>query len=382
VKIAVSGGGTGGHVYPALTVVDLMLEDRDSGLSLPTVTPSDVLWIGSRGGIEENLIKRAGIEFVGLAAGGLRGVGLPVKVRNTLRLAGSVRRGQTILAQFKPDVVLVTGGYACVAVTIAAWLQRMPVVIYLPDIVPGLAIRTLSRLATKVIVTSEESYHFFRREKVVVSGYPVRPEIYRMDRTRAREMMGLDPREKTLLVFGGSRGARSINRALVAGLRELLEACQVVHISGRLDAAWVAGAAKSLPEHLRASYHHYDYLHDMPRALLAADLAVARAGAATLGEFPAAGLPAILVPYPYSGQFQDPNAAYMAASGAAEVLRDAELGEKLIPTVLRLLADEEALANMRESAKAMDRPDAAQAIAEQLWLVARKRAAEGTETQP
>ncbi|MGD9315292.1 MAG: undecaprenyldiphospho-muramoylpentapeptide beta-N-acetylglucosaminyltransferase [Anaerolineae bacterium] len=373
-KLVVSGGGTGGHVYPALTVINTLCEPKPAGTALPTLTLADLRWIGSRGGIEEDLVERAGIQFIGLAAGGLRGMGFLVKIRNTLRILGSVGRARAALVKFEPDAVLVTGGYACVAVTLAAWLQWIPVVIYLPDIVPGLAIRFLSRFAAKVTVTSEESYHFFKREKVVVTGYPVRPDIYDLDRDSARRGLGLDSDSKTLLVFGGSRGARSINQALVAGLRELLPACQIVHVSGRLDADWVAGMAKSLPEALRGRYHHYAYLHDMPQALAAADLAVSRAGAATMGEFPAARLPAILVPYPHSGQHQDPNAAYMARNGAAEVLADSELEGRLVPKVLALLRDEEMLAEMRESAHAMARPDAAEAIAGQLWFSARQRA--------
>jgi UDP-N-acetylglucosamine--N-acetylmuramyl-(pentapeptide) pyrophosphoryl-undecaprenol N-acetylglucosamine transferase len=243
-------------------------------------------------------------------------------------------------------------------------------VIYLPDIVPGQAIRFLSRFASKIAVTSEESYQHLRREKVVVTGYPVRSEIYSLDKMQAMEALGLDPEMKTLLIFGGSRGARSINKALVSGLRELLPLYQIIHISGRLDAEWVAGVARSLPEDLRARYHHHAFLHAMPQALVAADLAVARAGAATLGEFPAVGLPAVLIPYPYSGQHQEPNAKYMARHGAAEMLPDSALEEKLLPTILRLLRDGEKLAGMRESALAMARPEAAEAIAEQIWRAA------------
>ncbi len=376
-RLVVSGGGTGGGVYPALTVVELLLSPRPEGGALPSLVPDDVLWIGSRDGIEEELVRRAGIPFVGLAAGGLRGMALLVTARNATRIAGSVGQARRLLLKFRPDVVLVTGGYACVAVTLAARTLPVPVLIYLPDIVPGLAIRWLSRFAWRVAVTSEESYHYLPFKKVVVTGYPVRPEIFALDRAQARQALGLDPEARTLLVFGGSRGARSINQALVAGLRELLPVCQVVHISGRLDAGWVAGAARSLPEGLRARYHHFDYLHQMPQALVAADLAVARAGAATLGEFPAAGLPAVLVPYPYSGQHQQPNADYMARHGAACVLSDADLGKKLVPTVLALLNDQEALAAMRESARAMARPDAAAAIAGQLGLAAGRAEQEG-----
>ena len=360
-------------MYPGLTVIRALLDPKQAGSALPTLKPADLLWLGSRGGIEADLVKHAGIEFVGLSAGGLRGMGILVKVRNALRIIGSVGRARCILSEFEPDVVLVTGGYACVAVTLAAWLKNIPVVIYLPDIVPGQAIRFLARFAARVTVTSEESYHYFRREKVVVTGYPVRPEIYSLDRATARQELGIDSDEKLLLAFGGSRGSRSINQALVAGLRDLLPACQIVHVSGRLDADWVAGAAKKLPEELRERYHHYSYLHDMAKALVASDLVVSRAGAATLGEFPAAKLPSLLVPYPHSGQHQDPNAAYMVRNGAARSLPDADLKEKLVPLILNLLGDTAALADMRESANAMARLDAAEAIAEELWTLARRR---------
>ena len=360
-------------MYPGLTVAQVLLDRKPAGSALPTLEPADLLWIGSRGGIEGELVERADLKFVGLAAGGLRGMGIRAKVRNALRILGSVGRARGILSEFKPDVILVTGGYACVAVTLAAWLMNIPVVIYLPDIEPGQAIRFLSRFASKVTVTSEDSYHYFRREKVVVTGYPVRPEIHSMDREAARQELEIGPNEKLLLVFGGSRGSRSINQALVAGLRDLLPVCEVLHVSGTLDADWVAGAAKKLPERLRGRYHHYPYLHEMPRALVAADLVVSRAGAATMGEFPAARLPAVLVPYPYSGGHQRPNAAYMVRNGAAISMPDADLKEKLVPVLLDMLGDTAGLAGMRESANAMARPDAAEAIAEQLWALARRR---------
>ncbi len=372
-KLIVSGGGTGGHVYPALTVVELLLQPRQPGDGLPAVAREEVLWIGTRNGMEEELIKRAGLPFVGLAAGGLRGMGLLVKARNSLLILGSVRRARRILAELKPDVVLVTGGYASVAVTLAAWLQHVPVAIYLPDIVPGQAIRYLGRLATRVLTTSERSYSYFRRDKVVVTGYPVRPEIYDLEQAQARQALELDPETRTLLVFGGSRGARSINRALVAGLRDILPLCQVIHVTGRLDTDWVTSTTRRLPAELLARYHPFPYLHDMPLALVAADLAVARAGAATLGEFPAAALPAILVPYPYSGQHQLPNAQYLAEGGAANVIDDAALDKELVPLVLHLLQNEETLTSMRDAGRAMARPDAAEAIGRQLWLVARER---------
>jgi UDP-N-acetylglucosamine--N-acetylmuramyl-(pentapeptide) pyrophosphoryl-undecaprenol N-acetylglucosamine transferase len=348
--------------------VEPLLSARRQNTSLPTLTAADLLWIGSQGGMEEDLVTRAGLPYVGLAAGGLRGKGVLDRIRNTARIATSVGKARGILARFEAGVVFVTGGYACVSVTLAAWIQRVPVLIYLPDIVPGLAVRFLSRLATRVAVTSEESCQHLPPGKVVVTGYPVRCDVFVVDRAQARRALGLDEEGKTLLVFGGSRGARSINRALVSGLPELLPICQIVHVSGRLDANWVADATEHLPDRLRARYHHHAYLHDMPKALRAADLAVARAGAATLGEFPAAGLPSVLVPYPHSGQHQDPNADYMARNGASRVLADPHLADRLVPTIIELLGDDKELAKMRESAEAMARPEAAQTLAQQLWL--------------
>jgi UDP-N-acetylglucosamine--N-acetylmuramyl-(pentapeptide) pyrophosphoryl-undecaprenol N-acetylglucosamine transferase len=329
--------------------------------------------MGSRNGMEQELVARAGIEFVGLPAGGIRGMGPVTGARNSLHILRSAGTARTMLANFGTDVVFITGGYASVSVALAAWSKHMPIVIYLPDIVPGVAIRYLSRLAAKIAVTSEESYRFFRRDKVVVTGYPVRAEVFKLSQREGREALGLEQDVKTLLVFGGSRGARSINRAAVAGLRELLPKCQMVHITGSLDASWVTGAAKSLPQELRARYHQYDYLHNMPHALVAADLVVARAGASTLGEFPAAGLPAVLVPYPHSGQHQQPNALYMVAGGAAELLPDAALEEELVPTVRALLEDETRWESMRQAARAMSRPDAAERIADLLWEVRRQQ---------
>jgi UDP-N-acetylglucosamine--N-acetylmuramyl-(pentapeptide) pyrophosphoryl-undecaprenol N-acetylglucosamine transferase len=381
-RLLISGGGTGGHVYPALTVIEALRQRKPAGAALPTLSAADLLWVGSRGGMEEELVKRADIPFSGLAAGGLRGMGPLKALRNALQIVGSISQARGILDRFKPDVILVTGGYACVSVTLAARTKRIPVVIYLPDIQPGLAIRFLSRFAERIAVTSEESYHYFRREKVAVTGYPVRSLVFDLDKAQACQAFDLDANEKVLLALGGSRGARSINQALVAGLRELLPVCQILHITGRLEADWVAGVTKGLPKESRERYRYYPYVHDMPQALAAADLAVARAGAATLGEFPAASLPAILVPYPYSGQHQKPNAEYMVENGAALLLPDAELPQQLVPTVLELLGDEQALADMGASARAMARPDAAEAIAEQLWQIARRRAARGAGVKP
>ena len=190
--------------------------------------------------------------------------------------------------------------------------------------------------------------------------------------------MNLRPDLPALLVFGGSRGSHSINQALVAALPQLLPICQVVHISGQLDWPAIGDAGRRVAAEVAAQtgeadvrYHPYPYLHDeMIQALAAADLVIARAGASTLGEFPAVGLPSILVPYPYAGQHQDANAAYLADRGAALVVPDSELAARLASTVLSLFTEPERLATMAAATRALARPDAAAAIADKLRQLA------------
>jgi UDP-N-acetylglucosamine--N-acetylmuramyl-(pentapeptide) pyrophosphoryl-undecaprenol N-acetylglucosamine transferase len=268
-------------------------------------------------------------------------------------------------------------------VVVAGWLRRVPIVIYLPDIEPGLAIRVLSRLARRVAVSVEESQRYFPAHKTTVTGYPVRSELLtriaepanrRIGKREARKALDLEEGLKTLLVFGGSRGARSINLALGKVLDRLLDVCQIVHICGRLDAQWVEGRRAELPARLRARYRAYAYLHEeMALALAAADLVVARAGAATLGELPALGLPGILVPYPYAGRHQELNADYLVSHGAAVKVDNADLEEKLLPKVLELFGNEEFLAQMEERARSLARPEAAQRIAQELWRLGAER---------
>jgi UDP-N-acetylglucosamine:LPS N-acetylglucosamine transferase len=206
-----------------------------------------------------------------------------------------------------------------------------------------------------------------------VTGYPVRHDLFEGDRTESRQRLGLTATNAqggelpVLLVFGGSQGAHSINQAVCDGVPELLSVAQVVHLTGRRDVEQVRARRDSLPEGAGARYHVYDYLDkEMTDALRAADLVVARAGASTLGELPAAGVPGVLVPYPYAGAHQWANARYLAEAGAAVTVSDSEAGTQLVPTVLGLLADVDRRAAMSRAARAMARPDAAECIAYEL----------------
>ena len=309
-------------------------------------------------------MQRAGLPFVAIPGGGLHGVGLGLMLRNAVKLVRGFVQAWGIVGRFQPDALFLTGGYVSAPVALACWLRRVPILIYLPDVEPGLAIKTLARLAARVAVTTEASRAYLPPGKVIVTGYPVRPTLRGVDRTTAQRTFGLDPALKTLLVLGGSRGARSINQAIMAILEDVLAECQVIHISGTLDGEQVAARCETLPAALKARYHAYPYLHEeMGAALAAADLAVSRAGASVLGEFPLFGLPSILVPYPHAWRYQRVNADMLAAQGAAIRLEDAELRQKLLPTVQQLLRDDAARAQMAARARALAVPDAAERLA-------------------
>ena len=305
--------------------------------------------------------------FVSISAAPIRGRAPWTVVRNLIQTLAGVRQALREIEDFRPEAIFVTGGYVSVPVVVAGWLRQVPILIYLPDIEPGLAIRALSRLARRVAVSVEESQRYFPARKTTVTGYPVRSELLTADKREAQKALDLDEGLKTLLVFGGSRGAHSINLALSKVLGRLLDVCQIVHICGRLDAQWVEGQRAELPARPRARYKAYAYLHEeMAQALAAADLVVARAGAATLGELPALGLPSILVPYPYAGRHQELNANYLVSHGAAVKIDNADLEKKLLPTVMELLGNEERLIRMGERARRLARPRAAQHIAQEL----------------
>lgn len=349
-------------MYPALAVLQ-RLEDK----------VDEVLWVGGQGGMEEELVRRAGVPFRAVPAAGVHGVGLRALPGNLARLARGYLAARRLLAAFRPDVLFFTGGYVAVPVGLAG--RRIPTLLYVPDIEPGLALKTLARLADRIAVTAEASRAFFApRAPVVVTGYPVRRDLLNWDRQRARRALSLPIEARVLLVFGGSKGARSINRALLAALPRLLEAgLHIVHITGRLDWPEVSRAREALRAEQASRYRAYPYLHEeMGAALAAADVVVSRAGASTLGEFPAFGLPAILVPYPHAWRYQQVNAEYLARHGAALIVPDAALPTQLAETLLALFAEPSRLEAMRRAMRRLAQPQAAEHIAAQLLALGRK----------
>jgi UDP-N-acetylglucosamine--N-acetylmuramyl-(pentapeptide) pyrophosphoryl-undecaprenol N-acetylglucosamine transferase len=394
----------------------------EDSLPASTAHATALLWIGSEGGMEQALVERQGLAYRGIRTGQLRGVNPLQALLNIRKMIGGVRRALAILDEFRPQVCLVTGGYVCAPVVVACRLRRIPVLIYLPDMTPGWAIRWLSTLAQRVAVTRPQAAAHFGGEwpqgKAIVTGYPVRAELVAaaQDRQAARQRLaaflngattGSSPAwtrtnldvddAPLLLVWGASQGARSINRATWAALDALTPHAHILHIVGTRD--WPMAqdptenpaAAADAPKALVERYCAVDYLHEaMIDALAAADLTVSRAGASILGEFTVTGLPAVLVPLPIAGGHQDHNAQELAQAGAAVVIADSELqarsqpsrgmnnkseshhamSNKLVETVQPLLQDTQRRQRMAQAARAQARPDAADAIALELWKLA------------
>ena len=338
--------------------------------------------------MEQALVERAEIPYRAIDTGQLSGINPLKALTNLGKMVKGFRQSLAILRDFRPDVCMVTGGYVCAPVVLACRWRRIPVLIYLPDMTPGAAILWLSRLAQRVAVSFPEAARYFGglapQGKAVVTGYPVRRELVEAAQSRAtarqqlaqiidRPAMDGSDGLPLVLIWGGSLGSRSINLATWAALADLLPHAHVLHVVGTRD--W--GMAKEQMQALRAAgvlssgaarrYHPVDYLHEaMSLALAATDLTVARAGASTLGEFPVAGLPSILVPLVISGVNQQRNAEQLAHRGAAVIVADDKLADDLARTVVELLNQSERRAAMAQAASALAKPNAAQAIADTL----------------
>ncbi len=413
-RFVITGGGTGGGVFPALAVTEAVRAIQSD---------AEFLWIGSISGPERDLVERAGLRFEGVSGGPVVGVGARAAI-SAVRLIAGTMRAHRLLSKFRPDAILSTGGWPTIPATLAGWLRRAPILIVLPDIEPGSAIKVMARIAKRVAAPLPASESHFPPGKVVVTGYPLRGDLLKAaghdslgrassveslphprprpglrdasHRTQARPERGENQPQPFvdsenyrslnaeggrkiphLLVMGGSKGARSINEALLAHLPDLLPNCTITHISGTLDADTVSQRAahilaELLPQ-IAGRYHGVAFLHseDMAHALASADLVVARAGASTLGEFPLFGLPAILVPYPYAWRYQKVNADALVDQGAALRLDDDQLAAMLGPTVLELLHDPARLGAMAAAMKSLAKPDASARIAHLLIELAR-----------
>ena len=340
-------------MYPALAVLQELAAEE-----------IEVLWVGGQEGMEQDLVSRAGYQITTLPAAGLHGVGLRALPGNLLKIWQGSRVARCLLNEFRPDALFFTGGF--VAAPVALVSGKIPTVAFVPDIKPGFALRLVARFADRIALVAEDAKQYFgAKKRLVVTGYPVRNKISAWERTAAQNHFGLDPQFKTLLVFGGSKGARSINLAVAAALPQLLEQIQILHVTGQANWRDTEAELPVIPAKLQKRYRAFPYLHDdMGAALAAADLVLSRAGASTIGEFPLFGLPAILVPIPMKGHIQHLNAAYLKKFGAVLLLPDEQMSEKLSQLVLDTMYNEQVLAGLSQAMQSLAHRDAARAIAD------------------
>lgn len=329
--------------------------------------------------MEARLAREAGIRFLGVPAAGFDRSRPLTLVTSSARVLASAAEAAAIVRAERPDVVVGFGGYASLPVGLAALLTRTPLVLHEQNSVPGLANRVLSRFARAVAVTYPGSIKHLRRpERAVVTGNPIREQIRTADRARGRAALGLSQDSVVLLVFGGSRGARHINEAVVRLWPALaaVERLQVVHVAGRIEAASVAEAMSEALSAADGRYQLHEYLDAMGDAIAAADVVVSRAGATSIAEITAIGRAAVLVPYPYAtDDHQTLNARAVAAAGAALVVSDAELdGEAFRDAVMKLVGDPVLRERMAQASAALGRPQAAEEVAALVREVAVKAA--------
>jgi UDP-N-acetylglucosamine--N-acetylmuramyl-(pentapeptide) pyrophosphoryl-undecaprenol N-acetylglucosamine transferase len=358
--ILVSAGGTGGGVYPAISVIE----------ALRRVSPqTPVHFVGSHGGMESNLVSRDLVDaYHEVQSAPIHGISLRNAIPNAFKVLIGIVEAYQLVGKLKPSALFITGGWVTFPIAVACWLRRVPVAIFLPDIEPGLTIKLLSRIASVILTTTDGSAQYFPRGTTIVeSGYPLRSALLTVQANPTKS------RRKTILVTGGSRGARSINNAVIAIAPQLIaDGYKVVHITGQLDHEAIKAQRDALPDNVRDGYVLHPYLNssDMAQALANADLVVSRAGASVLGEYPYFSLPAILIPYPYAWRYQKINADHLESRGAAVRVNDENLGAELLPTIRDILSNTARLDTMRRAARSLRRDDAAGAIARHVLSLA------------
>lgn len=355
-RFVVAGGGTGGHIYPALAIA------RGLQQRYPNC---EIMYIGTGRGLEADIVPKAGYDFHAVRAVGIKRSLTLQNLKVPLEAMAGYRESRKLISDFAPRVVIGTGGYVCGPVLLAAFRLKIATFIHEQNALPGVTNRILSRVVDRVAVTFQDSLAYFpARARPYLTGLPVRPEILSADRTKAREKFGIAAEEMMVLSFGGSQGARSINRAVAEAINSLsaLPGLKMLHVTGSgqhrdfLEILGKDAGPGSLPDNINIM----PYMYDMPEALAAADLVISRAGAATLAEITARGLPSVLIPFPYAtGNHQEYNAKALVSRGAAELVRDSELnGTTLVGIMKRLLQNRQELMKMAGSSRGLGKPRA------------------------
>jgi UDP-N-acetylglucosamine--N-acetylmuramyl-(pentapeptide) pyrophosphoryl-undecaprenol N-acetylglucosamine transferase len=347
-RAILAGGGTGGHVIPALAIANELKKSYGA----------EVLFIGTARGIENRLVPAAGYPLQLVRVGALKNVSLLIRAKTAFDLPRAVWDAGRMLNQFAPDVVIGVGGYASGPAMLAAVMKHIPTLAFEPNVVPGFANRVVARFVSGAAVHFEETAKYFRHAEV--TGVPVRQAFF--------EIPVKHGGVPTLLVFGGSQGAHAINEAMIRCLPELQRQAPGIHIihqTGERDYNDALAAYASFSGTTGESAEVFKFIEDMPAAFAQADLVVCRSGASTVAEITAAGKPAIFVPFPRAADdHQRVNAEALAVVGAAVVVEESKLeGVWLAETIAALLCDARRLQAMSEAARGLAHPNAARDIA-------------------
>jgi len=348
--IVITGGGTGGHLFPGIAIARAFQQ---------RMADTAILFVGTGRELEKRVLGEAGYRHAVIRVGGLKGMGIFRQLRSLASLPGAILRAGAILRHFRPTVVIGVGGYAAGPVCLAARLLGIPVCLQEQNSLPGITNRLLARIAQRIYTSFSESHAHFPAEKVRLMGNPVREEIITIRRQISQREIN---RPFTVLVAGGSQGARSINTAVVDMLPHVDEpaSLQLIHQCGSddLDRLRQAYAAAGIPARVEA------FFNDMDRQYVQADLVVCRAGATTVAELTCIGLPAIFIPFPHAADnHQEINAGWVVSADAGEMILETDLtGPELWRHIQHLRDTPRRREAMAERARALGRPEAAAAI--------------------
>jgi UDP-N-acetylglucosamine--N-acetylmuramyl-(pentapeptide) pyrophosphoryl-undecaprenol N-acetylglucosamine transferase len=365
-RLLIAGGGTGGHIYPALAVARSLRARPEA---------PDLAWLGGHRGLEAGIVRAAGIPFRRLALRSLRTVDRDAHlVMDPVRLGLSVPQAAAILARERPAAIVTTGGYVAIPVLLAATGMRIPVLLWEGNVIPGRSVRATARLAGVLAVSFAQTCQALRSgAPCYVTGTPIR-DLREIGRAAARAKFEVPARARLLLIFGGSQAVRRFNAAVAEALPRLVDRIHVIHVTGDDGYAAALAGREALPAAVRDRYRPYPFLRDeMVAALAAADLVVGRAGSSTLAEVTALGLPMVVVPYPHAAGHQRANARVLADAGAARMVEDEAFDAAALVDAAALLDDRAEHARMTAAARSLGRPFAADAVADLVMAAAQRR---------
>ncbi|MBI4682461.1 MAG: undecaprenyldiphospho-muramoylpentapeptide beta-N-acetylglucosaminyltransferase [Nitrospirae bacterium] len=370
-KIIIAGGGTGGHIFPALAIA----KELRNALADAVVT-----FVGTSRGMESRIIPKEGYDVRFIRSEGLVGKSIFKTIKSIFKIPASLKDSRDLLKEIKPDLVLGVGGYSSGPVVLSAKMMGIPTIIHEQNTLPGLANRILGRFVDTVAVTYHESIKYFPRDKTYMTGNPIRAEILKGDRERGCENFSLDRDRFTIFVFGGSLGASSINSAVgeaLVYLEPLKNHIQFLHQTGEKDCDSMKEVYRS--REFRGSVIPFAY--EMADAYAVADLIISRAGATTLAELTACGKAAILVPYPYAAaNHQEINARKLWDIGAAQMLLERDLNGKTLSDLIKhLLEEPDAIGEMERISKSLGSSDAAGKVIELMMGLLKKKATYRTQ---